>query len=395
MMATVAETLSVSDFTVTGFKSAAIEVANSNLDVNRIEVDGTNAIGAGGPDGLAGLAAKNDIASANTTVSINNSHVHHLNDAAQGLGVQGLHIYTSDDALMNLQTTNVTINDIQNTGPAAAAAGLMMMGGIINGGSTSTLDAIVENITISHVRANSSALGFGVINYTGADDASFNVSARNITITDIVGGNDFNIPSQGTTAIAVAGGGSSGTGTVNLETSNILLSNISRAGSPYACSDLFNYSPIFGGSGSFNGSIVSKGGNVTDDNTCAPYFNHTTDQNNLTNLSSTLGSLQNNGGLVPTQALLQGSPAIDAGITIPTLTQDARGSVRPQGLAYDSGAYESPFTTAQSSTPVTQAAQTLAETGESRRIFILCAVLVVLTSLSVIVAIKRQKKPQK
>ena len=78
MMATVAETLSVSDFTVTGFKSAAIEVANSNLDVNRIEVDGTNAIGAGGPDGLAGLAAKNDIASANTTVSINNSHVHHL-----------------------------------------------------------------------------------------------------------------------------------------------------------------------------------------------------------------------------------------------------------------------------------------------------------------------------
>ena len=307
----------------------------------------------------------------------------------------GLHIYTSDDALMNLQTTNVTINDIQNTGPAAVAAGLMMMGGIINGGSTSTLDAIVENITISHVRANSSALGFGVINYTGADDASFNVSARNITITDIVGGNDFNIPSQGTTAIAVAGGGSSGTGTVNLETSNILLSNISRAGSPYACSDLFNYSPIFGGSGSFNGSIVSKGGNVTDDNTCAPYFNHTTDQNNLTNLSSTPGSLQNNGGLVPTQALLQGSPAIDAGITIPTLTQDARGSVRPQGLAYDSGAYESPFTTAQSSTPVTQAAQTLAETGESRRIFILCAVLVVLTSLSVIVAIKRQKKPQK
>ena len=94
----------------------------------------------------------------------------------------------------------------------------------------------------------------------------------------------------------------------------------------------------------------------------------------------------------PTSAL---PSVLSKTITIPTLTQDARGSVRPQGLAYDSGAYESPFTTAQSSTPVTQAAQTLAETGESRRIFILCAVLVVLTSLSVIVAIKRQKNPQK
>nr|MBP7018165.1 hypothetical protein [Candidatus Saccharibacteria bacterium] len=180
----------------------------------------------------------------------------------------------------------------------------------------------------------------------GVGDASFNVRARNITITDLIGGNDPNVPAQGTTGLVVAGGGTSGVGTVNLETSNLLLSGISRAGTPHACSDLFNYTPVFGGSGSFNGSIVSKGGNVTDDTTCAPYFNHAKDQNNLTNLGSTLGPIQNNGGIVPTRALLNGSPAIDSGITIAGLTTDARGTARPQGSAYDSGAYESPLTTA-------------------------------------------------
>ena len=308
MLATAAETLSVADFTVTGFKGIAVGAENSNFNVNRVEVDGNNSIGEIG-FALAGFGARSAVASASTTVSINNSYVHHLNDAVQALGVLGVFTYTSDNALMNVSATNVTINDIQNT-DSAAATGFMIMGGIMNGGSPSTLDAALENITISHVRANGNAFGVGVVNYTGAGDASFNVRARNITITDLVGGNDPNFPTQGTTALVVAGGGASGEGSVNLETSNLLLSGISRSGTPHACSDLFNYTPVFGGSGSFNGSIVSKGGNVTDDTTCTSYFNNAKDKNNLTNLGTTLGPLQNNGGIVPTRALLNGSPAI-------------------------------------------------------------------------------------
>jgi hypothetical protein len=35
-----------------------------------------------------------------------------------------------------------------------------------------------------------------------------------------------------------------------------------------------------------------------------------------------------------------GSPAIDAGLTIPSLTVDLAGVSRPQGIGYDIGAFE-------------------------------------------------------
>ena len=38
--------------------------------------------------------------------------------------------------------------------------------------------------------------------------------------------------------------------------------------------------------------------------------------------------------------LRSGSPAIDAGVTIPELITDTAGITRPQGFAYDIGAYE-------------------------------------------------------
>jgi hypothetical protein len=56
-----------------------------------------------------------------------------------------------------------------------------------------------------------------------------------------------------------------------------------------------------------------------------------------------LGVLQNNGGAVPTVALLEGSPAINAGTSIGGLATDARGSARVLGASADAGAYESSF----------------------------------------------------
>jgi len=84
----------------------------------------------------------------------------------------------------------------------------------------------------------------------------------------------------------------------------------------------------------------SSGGNISDDASCNDYFTHPTDQTEVSGLASTLGPLTDNGGLVPTIPLLPGSPAIDAGVTVPGLTTDARGVSRPQCAAYDSGAYE-------------------------------------------------------
>lgn len=50
--------------------------------------------------------------------------------------------------------------------------------------------------------------------------------------------------------------------------------------------------------------------------------------------------LRNNGGPTKTHVLVHGSPAIDAALGCPPPEADQRGTVRPQGVACDIGAYE-------------------------------------------------------
>ncbi|MBK9928209.1 MAG: hypothetical protein IPP66_23320 [Anaerolineales bacterium] len=62
--------------------------------------------------------------------------------------------------------------------------------------------------------------------------------------------------------------------------------------------------------------------------------------NNVINANPKLDILTNNGGLTKTQALLTGSPAIDAGDDATCAATDQRGVTRPQGSHCDIGAYE-------------------------------------------------------
>jgi hypothetical protein len=80
--------------------------------------------------------------------------------------------------------------------------------------------------------------------------------------------------------------------------------------------------------------IYSEGHNLDSDGTC-----NLTDPTDLPDTDPMLGALQDNGGPTFTQALLPGSPAIDA-IPCTYLTEDQRGVVRPQGAGCDIGAYE-------------------------------------------------------
>jgi hypothetical protein len=80
---------------------------------------------------------------------------------------------------------------------------------------------------------------------------------------------------------------------------------------------------------------VSQGHNLSSDNSCG--FDQPTD---LINTDPLLGPLQDNGGPTPTQALLHGSPAIDKGGDPYAIVTDQRGVPRPQGSAFDIGAYE-------------------------------------------------------
>ena len=54
-----------------------------------------------------------------------------------------------------------------------------------------------------------------------------------------------------------------------------------------------------------------------------------------------LAPLAANGGLTQTMALLSGSPALNSGVACPPPATDQRGVTRPQGVACDSGAFES------------------------------------------------------
>ena len=77
------------------------------------------------------------------------------------------------------------------------------------------------------------------------------------------------------------------------------------------------------------------GHNLDSENSCQ--FNGTGD---LINTNPRLGPLQDNGGPTFTHALLQDSPAVDAGDNNGAPATDQRGVSRPQGSTVDIGAYE-------------------------------------------------------
>ncbi|MDP9231778.1 MAG: right-handed parallel beta-helix repeat-containing protein, partial [Actinomycetota bacterium] len=80
-------------------------------------------------------------------------------------------------------------------------------------------------------------------------------------------------------------------------------------------------------------SATSNGRNLSDGHDCG--LTATGDRQDL---DPRLGPLQDNGGPTDTEALLAGSPAIDAGDTCGTL--DQRGTTRPRGSSCDIGPYE-------------------------------------------------------
>ena len=88
-------------------------------------------------------------------------------------------------------------------------------------------------------------------------------------------------------------------------------------------------------------SLTSRGYNLDDKTSCS--FNGVDDYSNTPAL---LGTLQDNGGLVLTHALLAGSPAIDHADNLDCPATDGRGAIRPadgdgnSSLVCDRGAYE-------------------------------------------------------
>ncbi len=187
-----------------------------------------------------------------------------------------------------------------------AGAGVHFLG---DGGHTLT----VTNCTLS---SNTIAAGFG----GGIFNASFSGSSTLEVINSTIANN----------AASQAGGGihtrTSGAGTTaTTRLRNTIVANNSL---PNLATDML--------SGGGPATVTSLGYNLASDNGSG----FLTGPGDQINKDPKLGPLANNGGPTQTQALLPGSPAIDAGTATGAPTTDQRGVSRPKGGGVDIGAFE-------------------------------------------------------
>jgi len=176
--------------------------------------------------------------------------------------------------------------------------------GILNGGTLTINNSTVSYNTIAVSAVDYSACGGGIFNGGGLTINNSTISYNSVQVVDAPavasGGGIYNSGQltisnstvSGNTALNTTtgngvGGGISGSATLQ---NSIVADNI--ADQEANCS----------------GTITSNGYNLSSDSTC-----NLAGTGDLNNIDPKLGPLGNNGGPTQTEALLPGSPAIDAG----------------------------------------------------------------------------------
>ncbi len=212
-----------------------------------------------------------------------------------------------------------------NSATGTAALGYGYGGGIENGGSLT-----VSNSTFSHNSA-SGGLGRG-----GGIDSYGTLSVINSTLS----GNS----AMGSVGV---GGGIADSGTASLADVTVA-DNSAVSGGGIATQSLAVGQPthlqsidsIFQNPQGGNFAVASSAFSSLGHNLFSDDPSVSLDPTDLVNTDPLLGPLANNGGPTLTQALLPGSPAINAGIPVAGVTTDQRGAPRPLSGATDIGAFE-------------------------------------------------------
>jgi hypothetical protein len=331
---------------------AAIETFGFSLTVRRVEIfaDTTQEV-------EQIIQTANDVAG-NTTV-IEDVYIRDLTTIYGAVIINAASGINSADNIVRRLTVNSVVATSGN-GMQAVAYGLLAGGGTVSG--------LVENATFTGLTAtagsNISYINAGANSTFSNDNASSSVTARNITIVSDDNSGDVHAPIS---AFAIASDGVTATAEASFQ--NLLGAGMTALGG--------TFTPGLGGTET--ATLTSLGGNIIDGVDSFAILTEPTDQSGVTNLASSLGSLQDNGGLTPTIALLSGSPAIDAGVTN-SLTADQRGTSRPQGSAYDSGAFELAVNTEEPGTTdgTNTEDEELANTGQNRAIIIAIAAILAL-----------------
>jgi CSLREA domain-containing protein len=264
--------------------------------------------------------------------------------------------------VFNVREGNVTVKRLTVSGGYVGGCCDNDGGGIyVQGGNL----AVIE----STVSGNTATTGGGIFSFTNLSGTS-TTTIENSTISGNTatfrGGGIYNdhgrttitsstITENYASSLYQSSGGGAGvasygdTSTETVVANSIISDNSSNCSVESAC--IFRHDGdvdfVSGGLHPHN-SFTSQGYNIIGDSsleydtayrtagTAIGAFNKTGDQKGVTDPK--LGSLQDNGGLTQTHALLTGSPAINRGST--TLATDQRGVSRPQGAADDVGAFE-------------------------------------------------------
>lgn len=204
-----------------------------------------------------------------------------------------------------------------------------MGGGVFNDGAGGTIR--FRSSTVSRNRAT--ANGGGILSEGGRVEAlnstiSSNSAVNGAGIQQLGGTVDLTSVSIASNTASSSGGGANVSAGTLTALNSLIASNSAVTGPD------------------FSGTLNSGGRNLIGDVGGAVIVGSSA--GNQTNVNPLLGPLQNIGGPTETHPLLTGSPARDAGSNA-VLGLDQRGIVRPQGTAFDIGAFEAVVTSTPSS----------------------------------------------
>lgn len=353
--------VTVQDLKIVSYLGQGIISNNGSVTLSNIEIDGSDALPTGNQ--LKGVELGNQ-AAANVTTTVNNLYVHDLDASA----TQGVYAFSFSTPTANIQ--NTTVANIHNSAGDAGAFFVIIAG-------TGTVNANVYNTTINNISASAAALGFGSIGAALSGNTTIHVIVKNVTVVGLDGSSG----AIGQNSVAFFTGGAAATphtASVTMNVENSLLANNTSDNVSSNCAAI-NGNAAFGGlTGTVITEINSDGHNLSDDNTCTS-FTEDGDQQNLANLFATLGPLQDNGGPVPTMALLAGSPAINAGSQVLGISTDARGVARNSCPSVGAFQFEGAVCAASTTNggDGNSNGGSLAETGQNTKTSILVGILLI------------------
>jgi hypothetical protein len=313
--------ISIDNLKITAFRSFAIRTENGNIRISNIEVDGQGSDSTTG-EHITTIASD----SATHEIEINNVYVHNINNTG---GLSLVRVEQRGNGIINANLNNITLSDIHSTAVGDSIFGIISLA--YGDSVDTTINTIVTNATVDDFTADDNAIPFGSYALGSDGSATVNTKVQNVTITGLRGktgtGGSLGVKSAAFYAAGSAvSPGDQARATV--EVTNSLMADNLNDGVSSNCT-VADLTDVIGGSGTDVVVVVnSLGHNISDDASCTS-FTQPSDRQNISSILSTLGVLQNDGGSVPTRALLAGSPAIASGSAVLGVTTDARGVARP------------------------------------------------------------------